>query len=881
MNNNSERQKIVLAALLHDIGKFYQRADDKWDSSAIITKEFPNKNFNHTVPVYENGNPKYIHALWTQAFFSKFGIDKMYNFENKDDNNVATLAARHHLKGSFQEQIIGLADKWSSSIDRPDEGEEGVEGYENIKSKWGNDFVNKVPLTSIFDYILKSNDDVKLNAYKLSKLDVFDDEVVFPLPLTIDKNNSLADQYKKHLQKFELEIAKLVHRNPAFPDFYESLLDILRNFLWCIPSATNVSPANVNLYEHLKTTAGLAICLYDYISEKRIDSADNLQDLIRQEDSLLMLCIDISGIQKFIYDIANKKAAKSLKGRSFYLQLLMQSIIDKILAHPDVMGFSANIIYASGGKAYLIMPNLDKVKKAINKIDNEIQEYLWKEYQGKIYSVFGTISFNYETCLNTNNGHFTNIIKSYSLTPFEYIKIGKNDKYSLDLGDIWRIASDRASEAKHKKFISKVKDFSIFNPEKYPEDSEKCAVTGVRYPKSEMINIEDDDKKELLVCRQVADQYKLGEALKRGNYIVAYRGANKNVNFDIEILGIKYEVKSSETINSLPINDFETATIFVLNKGTEQLNISYPNVALKTAFYGGNIQPLNSNGSTKSFEDLVKISEDKRTKLGVLRMDVDGLGNIFINGFDEKVQKKSFAAYSTLSFMLEVFFCGFINNIQLKSEFKDHIQILYSGGDDLFAIGRWEKIIDFAEKVQKEFKRFTGRKDITISAGVAIVDAKYPISKSSDLAGEAESEAKKWNNKTKNAINFFGETVSWDEEFEYVKGLKDQFIYFESVTGRALLHQIQNYKLIKDNGIKKETQDLSYKWHSAYSLTRALERIKKEKNPDSYDFVESIRKNILHNEKFGADRYLDLIAIAARWAEMELKNKIIDNKLNI
>ncbi len=36
-------------------------------------------------------------------------------------------------------------------------------------------------------------------------------------------------------------------------------------------------------------------------------------------------------------------------------------------------------------------------------------------------------------------------------------------------------------------------------------------------------------------------------------------------------------------------------------------------------------------------------------------------------------------------------------------------------------------------------------------------------------------------------------------------------------------------------------------------------------------FFEGIRDNILHNAKYGANRYLDLVALAARWAQYLLK----------
>ena len=879
MTNNKEKQKVVLAALLHDIGKFWERADVKWDQSEVLKEYFPNKEFGHVVPLYTNSNsPMYGHALWTQAFMNKYNIGQHLGLDT-EECYLANLAARHHKPSNHLEGIISLADKWSSSIDRPDEGEEGVNGYSQIKAKWGEGFSKKVPLSSIFDVIdvnkVKGQTE---NALSLKHLNVLDDHTLFSSKLVVNKEDSLKNEYKKLWDEFEVEFAALMKRCKEFDPFFVSLNDLLRKYTWCIPSATNTEPANVSLYEHLKTTAGIANSLYDYYLDKGKEinySGARLLDNIKQEESLMMLCIDLSGIQKFIYDIANKKAAKSLKGRSFYLQLLMQSILDLTLGHENINGFATNVIYASGGKAYLILPNTDKVKSGLEAVDLQVQDMLWKDFQGKIYAVFGQISFCYETFKTTEN-QWTNKIQSQDISVSEYKRIGKEKDTSLDLGDLWRLVSDRAAAKKMQKFKKKILAFEeFFTPKSYEFGAEKCAVTGLRSRELMDLNKGKDSDNPVKVLPKVYDQAELGNALKRGNYLVAYYGVKGNIVSDIKIFDTLYEVKDSEEIKKLPSSKFQKATVKVFNEANiDELN-GLNNIEISTLFYGGNKQPTNSEGEAKTFEDLV-MKDGNKTKLAILRMDVDNLGQIFINGFDEKIQKKSFAGYATLSFMLEAFFCGYINNIQQLDEFKDNIQILYSGGDDLFAIGRWDAIIDFAAKVRSEFRRFVGRDDISISGGIAIVGAKYPIMKSAELAGDMEKEAKAFNGKTKNAINFFGETVSWEKEFDFVRGIKNSFAYFDGEVNRALMHQVQKYKLIKDNGIKSKSNDMSYIWNSAYSITRTLERLK-DSQIEAISFVDSIRNNILHNEEFGSERYLDLLALGSRWAEYTLK---IKNKKN-
>ena len=118
--------------------------------------------------------------------------------------------------------------------------------------------------------------------------------------------------------------------------------------------------------------------------------------------------------------------------------------------------------------------------------------------------------------------------------------------------------------------------------------------------------------------------------------------------------------------------------------------------------------------------------------------------------------------------MLDYFFSGYLNVI--RERYKADVNILYAGGDDVFAIGRWKQLLLFARDVRTEFTRFVGRRDVTISGGIVIVDRKFPIAKAAELAGDAEDAAKKFKGEKKNALNLFGENISWEDEFNFVEG---------------------------------------------------------------------------------------------------------------
>lgn len=258
------------------------------------------------------------------------------------------------------------------------------------------------------------------------------------------------------------------------------------------------------------------------------------------------------------------------------------------------------------------------------------------------------------------------------------------------------------------------------------------------------------------------------------------------------------------------------------------------------------------------------------TYLGILRMDVDGLGQRFIKGF------KSIGEYKTFSGKLEQFFVVETKNVQRTSEFSDYLNIIYAGGDDLFVVGRWDKVIDFAERIHIEVDARFGQDGITISGGVAIVAEKFPIAKSAELAGKAEDAAKAYDDgkgQKKNAFCFLGKTVSW-KEFPEVKRYQEQFV---SLIGgnnlsKGILHKIMLYASIADqNKVRRregKAEDFSYVWHLSYYLTRYMTRYKD--NDAVCNFCRRLRDKEL-NYKDG--RKLELIALAARWAELKMKDK--------
>jgi CRISPR-associated protein Csm1 len=744
------------------------------------------------------------------------------------------------------------------------------------------------------------------NAFPLSPLECLNDSC-FPSDFISEQvreigNTEASYRYKSLWEGFINELKNLPLDSVTV--FTESLLFLLKRFTWCIPASTN-DMTNISLFEHLKTTAAIAQCLYDYQYHNGFENTihwTNPGDHPKIVDGIhpfLLVCWDLSGIQKFIYDISGRKAAVSLKGRSFYLQLLIESIIQKTIFRCKANW--GNVIYNSGGKLFMLLPNLKEIAHSIHTIKSEFELLLWNEHQGSLSVCLGMTPFSYNTGRSVENS----------------ARVLFLDWGNGSLSNLWRKVLESTSDNKYRKFESIIDEKGgkdLFYPSgKWGNNYTICAVTGVAGRQGDdLVRIDDhgDNEEPVYVTRAVKHQINVGQALKDIKYILTYLKEdeigniflkNRSDSIYFPHTGIyHYLVDKEQSLlnddNFIKITSADVARVRRLNETDFSLisQLKGNKNSYGFLFYGGNSQAYNPQAKRdKTFEELCWIDkeqaekpekEQRKTFLGVLRMDVDNLGNIFMKGIPE--EQKSFATYATLSFVLDFFFSGYLNKI--REPYAEYVNIIYSGGDDVFAVGRWDQIIGFAEKIRCEFRKFTGREDISISAGIAIVDEKYPVRLAANDAGIAEEASKNFKRignivLDKNAITFFGQTISWQYEWDEVKGLKEELVKLiggNGVMSKAILHQLMKWKFILDEN-RKGKHDLSYRWNTAYYLKRYHDRIKEDQQ-QAKDLIKKLETALFTGQgaftdnpvTFPAERYYDLAALAARWAEMKLKENI-------
>ena len=338
----NEQDLLHLAALLHDIGKFRQRATARYTKHQEHSYAFVNEDF--------------------AEFFAPCGAA----FKNAILN--------HHTKGHnlIEKQVI-LADRLSAA-EREDEEREA------------EDFVKSALISPLSR--LKCADKDKEFRYKLTALN-FDRDTIIPSETAEVSQKDYEDLW----DNFKTEFGKATEGNTYEPRHYQTVVALLHKYTFRIPSATSwgdrdeKTVPDISLYDHLRTTAAIAACIgRELTDETDVDEERKLLMAKKESDRKICTLIkgDISGIQNFLYHIQSDGASNQLRGRSFYLQLLTEAIANWVLKQLDLP--VTNLLLASGGHFYILAPYSD-TEKELNRIRKQISEKLWELHRNELYCI--------------------------------------------------------------------------------------------------------------------------------------------------------------------------------------------------------------------------------------------------------------------------------------------------------------------------------------------------------------------------------------------------------------------------------------------------------------------------------------------------------------
>jgi CRISPR-associated protein Csm1 len=286
--------------------------------------------------------------------------------------------------------------------------------------------------------------------------------------------------------------------------------------------------------------------------------------------------------------------------------------------------------------------------------------------------------------------------------------------------------------------------------------------------------------------------------------------------------------------------------------------------------YTVNVTPRRPDGEIATFDTLQKVSQGIN-RLGVLRMDVDDLGDLFRWG----LQEATVSRVAGLSFALSLFFEGWVGELcrRTNASGADRVYAIYSGGDDLFLVGAWDALPELADEIRRDLARFAAyNPQVHISGGLTLHAGKYPLYQAAadaERALEAAKDLQRPGGHAKDAFNFLGLTIPW-EEFETWKEEKGRLVNLvrsrdEGGQGasRSLLRVLLRLYARFTDAVHRRGKPYwgPWMWRGAYYLRRMEQQAKEEEVKTALrDIREALRENQF--------RYIEILGPAARWAEL-------------
>ena len=788
--------RMALAAYLHDLGKFAERARIEVPKDALDAHKTQYCPFRTTDAGGKNGFHTHVHAAYTGLAFDiveRTAPDliqgDMHPFINREQlqsdparttDSLINAAAAHHRPETFLQWVIATADRVASGFERDEFDKYNDAKDENEETKTGRNHYQARQL-SLFEQINKQKN-------------VTAKDLLWRYPLKALSPKAIFPQLREQCEPGNNEEAQAQYKG-LWDDFLKALRDIPKSHsgnwpLWldhfdtawltftqAIPSATaGLTKPEVSLYDHSKTTAALATALWRWHEAERQTDAAAAVGLKDRSDwdtqKFLLIQGDFFGIQDFVFaegSQTNKAAAKLLRGRSFQVSLFTELAALKVLEALALPPTSQ--ITNAAGKFLIVAPNTQAAKDALKTVTQEINQWFLTHSFG--LAGLGLVG-KPASCNDFLKGNFKALIGSL----FSDLEKAKLQRFDLTAD------------------VNLTPTVFAVN---YPYGV--CQYNG-RLPADKA---EGSNKASAALSR---DQIKLGSQLVRKDRILVTQGGaalhgagvtsletaifGYNVAFtDVEEETGKFGplARDGSLLRcwdfSLPDNLEDTlwngyARRFInayVPRFTEDDQWAVDrytgcddDVEFERAHFAGKTlnhiacedrQPRRDQGGWKG-----------QVALMTLKGDVDNLGTIFQQG----LQEPTFAKMAALSRQMNAFFAIWLPAV-CKVDFPNTYTV-FAGGDDFFLIGPWHRTQELAARMEAEFKTYVAHNPgITFSAGMVMTKPGLPMHTLATQAEEALDEAKGNNlpdtQERKNALVLYGERVRWPD-WGKVQAAQDQ-----------------------------------------------------------------------------------------------------------
>ena len=755
-----------------------------------------------------------------------------------EKRTVLEVVGRHHEADPYERDIrlVQLADHLASGERvRRDEEERGDP--------------SKEPLLSIFTRI--SLDGAGMGEGERRRW-VYSTGRFAPGDAIFPKDSSAAHvDYRGLWNEFERSWLDLGEGSPVFHDpeaFILASVSQLRIHAWCVPSAVYRDEPDISLADHLQVTAALAYCLWD-LDDALLDRLGS--DPFRDEEVALLVGGDVAGIQRFLYTISSDGAAKALRGRSAFVGFLCDAVAEFVRTRIGIP--SCNVLYSSGGHFFMLAPLSagDKLVEVRSELDDVLLDFFGGDLMVAVDSV---------PVLGSD------------------LKISPG-RGTSPLGERWARLGERLRAAKEMPW----REHAVREPERVfgpfgTGGVDECGVChweggqpgGLRR-RGIFRSLTGDEEGKCSLCASFEE---LADKVRAAEYLLVRRAEGSprgQLEWHTVVRALGFEL--------WPVDGKELGERY--REGDVVLRLSAPDLR-PVGVNGRTIPvtgfrflpratPVEPDGRIRDLDALGRASEGAQY-FGTLRMDVDSLGRIFREGFGGRL---SLSRMMTLSRMLTAFFEGDVDRM-CREDQGERLYLLYSGGDDLLAVGSWDAVLGLAGTIRQTFADFTCRNPaITVSGGAGIHHVKYPVYRAARDAGDFLNRAKELrrpDGRAKDAFGIWGAVVDWDSFWwirswqgkirEWIKGAQvgRGFLFKMSRIARLnadLEAELRGRGRWGEKDMERAVRRSRWLWMLVYYMGRESAEVREE--------LERLRTELVAQNRIP---HLDLVA---RWVELSTR----------
>ncbi len=663
---------------------------------------------------------------------------------------ISSQNSSHQEALKVIQQVVSDLANWAGlQLSRPGDSDAIKEAKKHLL--WPDDYKPK-PLRLLFDSVKLSQGQDKQYFWQPREIESKDPTIPYP---------QIQEPTPTELDVLQQQIYKEIGFLKDSPQDWENL-SLLTLILEKFGSFISYGELDVALVDKARTTSAVAAAIV------------NTDDL--KTAKLSIVAGDLSGIQNFIYTISSDGALKSLRARSFYLELVTEEVVAQLLTHLKLPRI--NVIYAGGGNIYILAPGTDATKTTVKQVRLQFNQWLLNKFQGKIYLALD------------------------SSDKFPVVDIG-NAEFSKH----WSEATKKLAAYKARKFGDRIDDLVALTKPYYVHTP--CKVC--HRDDEEVLKPLNEEPGSAMACSTCRTMFGLGGKLFRVDAIVrsqpqkvigkqedeedklwfqlpAINGlsaTDEPSEINVYYKLVDFDYRKQDNFERLKQTISDNHTVLLVNNWDLKYYKFRNCVPILLGNYGKQTQKPDETGFMRA-EEMAELSQGIK-RVGYLRMDVDRLGQIFAKGLEDN---QTLPRLAGLSRQMSYFFKVYLNSLaanrgnnipenikQLPSRSKSlknnstdktlsenqskNILFIYAGGDDLFVSGAWNEIVDFSFDIYQCFRAYTGHHlDITLSAGISIADPKFPLYQAADESGDAEGKAK---NNGRDSLGLFNQVFKWDE----------------------------------------------------------------------------------------------------------------------